>query len=213
MSDASNPAGLTVSERKYDIALPQANLLVRLVTGISGIPLPRDLCSSDSVDQLLRDGDARAAVVVGTNPTLVAAYSDEFDSVIILKIPPSQTTDIDLRMGTRLIGVFNYLGSVNTSRDISFGEHATSRFRNAEPLIGDLLSDDVTRLMELKQCISEPEWRRAQQLGEARIQERPNLYRLHRPGSTRTIKGDTLIAVIVAVLLVGALVVGLWMFA
>jgi hypothetical protein len=213
MSTASNPACLTVSAEKFSTTLPRPNFLIRSAAGLLGIPLASDIYGKEAFDVLLQDGDARAAIVVHTDPVTVAAYSDEFDAVILLRIPEEQCVGLNPRIGSKMIAVFNYLPSLNTPRDIFMGEQAGGEFRNAEPLIGDLLSDDIDRLQELRESISEAEWERARQLGEAGISARPNLYRLHKPGSTRGIAGDLWIMILASVFFIAALVVGLWMFA
>ncbi|MCA9049279.1 MAG: hypothetical protein KDA89_11160 [Planctomycetaceae bacterium] len=212
MSTASHPSCLNLSAEKFATALPRPNVLVRSVAGLLGIPLAADINSPEDTGTMLRDGDARAAVVVQTNPVIAAAYSDEFDSVLLLRIPDKQCAATELNIGTRLIAVFNYRTGP-MPRDITFGERAGNRFQNAEPLIGDLLSDDLLQLQKLKDEIPEAEWNRAARLGEETLRERPRLHRLHRPGSTHRVAGDLLITILAAVIIVVALVIGLWQFA
>ena len=214
MSTASNPARLRISAEKFSIARPRRSFPVRFLSDLLGIPLRSEMITQEDYEEMLRDGDARAAVVVSTSPTTVAAYSDEFDAVILLRIPESQCYNGNLTSESRLIAVFNYFGGIGTtSRDIQPGDCSTGQFINAEPLIGNFLSDDVERLTELQQSIPESEWQRAAELGHAALATRPNLYRLHHPGSTREVAGDMWIAIAVAVFLVLGLVVALWKFA
>lgn len=214
MSTASHPAQLSVSSAAFRRALPRPHPLIRLLTRFVHIPLASEIYDEDIFEPLLRDGDARAAVVVETVPPTVAAYSDEFDAVILLRIPPAQATHYNLRDGQRLIAVFNYLRGLSSPRDIQFGPHALGdTFRNVEPLIGDLLSDDTARLNQLRAEIPDEEWARAEELGRDRLRTRPNLFRWHQPGSTQTIAGDLPKMILAGVVFVVLLVVALWQLA
>jgi len=63
-----------------------------------------------AVEQHLYHGDTRAAIVLSTEPLLVAAYTDELDCVAVLKFPSDLAGEYQLKEGSRLL-----LGSESTS--------------------------------------------------------------------------------------------------
>src|SRR5581483_10306990 len=80
---ASDPAGLSLSDAKLRRLRPELYGWRRWVREKTGWAFPqRDYLAG----HLLR-GDARAAVVVSSEPLLVAAYSDELDAVAVLRFP------------------------------------------------------------------------------------------------------------------------------
>jgi hypothetical protein len=130
----------------------------------------------------LHEGDCRAAIVVSLHPLLVAAYSDEFDAVVLLKFDPRLAAIYDLAVGQRLVTVNNYEHSkLSRQTDFHAGELATGVFTGFYPLIADFLTDDDQRLTEIKQKISQQEWQRAEQLGRQKALQSWPLPRDGRP--------------------------------
>src|SRR3954468_3482461 len=54
------------------------------------------------IARLLERGDGRAAVVVSTEPLIVAAYTDAFDAAVLFRFDPS-VVGRELRLGDRLL--------------------------------------------------------------------------------------------------------------
>lgn len=118
-------------------------------------------------------GDSRAAVVVSTDPLLVAAYTDEIDCIALLRFDDSLISDYGLEIGSRLITVNLYYDIEDSGyeTDLLPGPATTGRYGNFRPLIADFLTDCVERLTELKAEISEGEWARTETLGKAYLAE------------------------------------------
>ena len=118
-------------------------------------------------------GDSRAAVVVSTEPLLIAAYTDEIDCVALVRFDDSLVSEYGLEIGSRLITVNFYydIENVPYESDLVPGPAATGRYGNFTPLIADFLTDDVERLDNLKAEISEDEWLRTESLGQKYLAE------------------------------------------
>jgi hypothetical protein len=165
------------------------------------------------IENLLKHGDARAATVVSIAPLCVAAYSDEFDAVVLLRFPERLTVDYRLAVGTRLITVNNYMRTMFPHQDITPGPAATGQFTGFYPLIADFLTDD-SRLQTLKQEISEGEWRRAYELGTQKWQAGLRASRDGRPRFALYPAGSMREAVIflgITVVAVAGIIAG-WLF-
>src|SRR5579884_1143605 len=76
-----------------------------------------------SFEQHLYYGDTRAAVVISTDPLLVAAYSDDLDCVVVLKFPAEFVDEYQLHVGSRLLTVNLYTRG-RWRPDIKRGQYA-----------------------------------------------------------------------------------------
>jgi hypothetical protein len=127
----------------------------------------------DDIARRVYRGDTRAALVVQTDPLIVAAYSDEFDDVVLLRFPEpfGQRTvgRLDLRPARRLVTV-NYYGDGTPVSDLT-PDPARTRWTNFQPVIGEFLSNDRDRLATLHAHIDESEWDRCAERAAARLRE------------------------------------------
>jgi hypothetical protein len=115
----------------------------------------------------LRMGDTRAALVVRLAPLLVAAYTDERDTVLLLRFPQFLVADEQLRVGTKLLTVNTYARGPKVLADIVEGPFTTGNFTNYHPVIAEFVSDDADLIGRRKQAIRPEEWRRAAERAKA----------------------------------------------
>jgi hypothetical protein len=112
-------------------------------------------------------GDTRAAIVARTSPNLlVAAYSDDMDTVVILQFPAGFADEHGLISGARLLTVNLYRRGSAFASDLIPGQGNTGMFCDMMPKIAQFFSDDFDRFSLLASRIPEREWARAQQLTE-----------------------------------------------
>ncbi|KAJ6539560.1 hypothetical protein B0H19DRAFT_364627 [Mycena capillaripes] len=148
-SSASLPGGLTASIFKLD-------KLEFLTTGVKSPSLGdhNQIYTLAMLINHLKYGLAEPGVVVSVTPdwVKVAAYTCEFDAIVVLGFP---TKAIDLiapdktrpTVGTRLLVVsqFTYRGSPNTQGiqgDITPGARNLDKWYNFHPLVAQFVSDD-----------------------------------------------------------------------
>jgi hypothetical protein len=160
-SRASDPAGLTLSPRRYRRLRGMGGIVWELLGRAFGTKYP------DLVREHLECGDSRAALVVATSPLLVAAYTDELDCVVMLRFPRWLVREHGLEVGSRLLAVITYPHDENLARDLDLGPAHHGQFLNAHPQIGEFLSGDVERMEARKREIEEGEWRRCAELAAA----------------------------------------------
>jgi hypothetical protein len=171
---ASDPGRLTLSPPMLRRLQPELfgvrSLFVRHAWG------RRTLSARQTVDMIaehLGCGDTRAALVAGTAPLIVAAYTDELDCVVLLRFPDWLTAEHKLKPGRRLLTVNTYGKGKRTAPDLQEGSGALHQWTNYYPLIAEFLSADIDRMAARKQAIDTAEWHRAAKLAE-RLMRQPN---------------------------------------
>ena len=75
-------------------------------------------------------GDSRAAVVVDTNPLLVASYSDDLDAVVVLQFPQWLVKEHHLETGAKLGAVNTFVRDRPVGTDIVRGPKALHDYKN-----------------------------------------------------------------------------------
>ncbi len=134
------------------------------------------------VEENLRRGDCRAAVVVSVSPLLIAAYARELDCIALLSFPGQFVTKYDLKPGSRLLAVNIYLEwNFFLPEDLNFGPRQTGKYRNFAPLIAEFLTDDAEVVEEKKAEIAKAEWERAEALSKEYLKQNGEKARDGRP--------------------------------
>lgn len=124
--------------------------------------------------QNLHFGDSQPAVVASLQPLLVAAYSDEFDAVVMLKFNDGLAVEHGLTRGSRLLSINTYLEDPKLGRDIDPGPAASKRYSTFWPTIADFITDDLDIVKKKKADIPAELWDRANELA-AHLLRRPIL--------------------------------------
>ncbi|MGI3783576.1 MAG: hypothetical protein ACRYG2_22665 [Janthinobacterium lividum] len=173
---ASDPGGVTIDPRRMRQLAPSLYGL--------GTLNPTRLVVRKMLEAHLWNGDSRAAVVLSVQPLLVAAYSSDFDAVVVLRFD-RRPADTYVQVGSRLLTVNTYFQGSTTARDILPGPYGSGRWSNFHPVIADFVAADPARVERRKTQISEPEWQRTWQLGQDFLVERPQQLRDGAPHRSR----------------------------
>jgi hypothetical protein len=124
----------------------------------------------------LYSGDTRAALVMKTNPLIVACYISDFDAVQLLRFP-QEFAEIaverhQLKPGSRLVAVHMFWNPQDLASDLDTPLNPlTNSWRNAKSLVAEFLSDDSERIRTLHADIEEDEWQRCAHLAQQRMRE------------------------------------------
>lgn len=158
---ASQPAGLSLDRGRLR-AVDTAGGLLRAIDLLMGF-LRR-------VDESMRLGDLRAAVVVSTDPLLIAAYTNEFDCAVVLSFPASAGRLLaqdghQVAEGLRLLTVNNHLANGERNGELDWdlwnGPGARNHaYASYFPIIADLFTADLAAIDARKRDITELEWTR-----------------------------------------------------
>jgi hypothetical protein len=127
----------------------------------------------------MRFGDSRAAVVVSTEPLLIAAYTDELDCVAILRFVPGPPIP-ELAVGYRLVTVNTYKRGTRLDGDLFPGPLRIDRWVGFYPIIADFICANQDVIDYRKAEIGEEEWERTFSFGVQYVNSHP---RLNRDGS------------------------------
>jgi hypothetical protein len=112
------------------------------------------------LDEHLKLGDSRAAIVASVDPLVVSAYSDELDGVILLKFPDHLVKQYSLAVGDLLIASWVYPRSPQPPRDIVQGDQNLGRHNNGAPIVADFFSNSIDKIKKRKAGVLHAEWDR-----------------------------------------------------
>ena len=176
-SFASDPGQIALSDEKLRVLRPELCTLRQHLRELLGLAFPQ----RTYLREHLQNGDSRAAVVVSTDPLLVATYTGELDCVVMLEFPLHFVEDYGLKTGTKLLTVNTYRRENEIDADLIPGPEAGQHWTGLHPIIAEFVSDDENRIRQRKKEIEQEEWRRAYQLGTAYLKARPGVVRDGRP--------------------------------
>lgn len=164
-TQASDPGGIRLSHEKMRRFHPDL-YGVRGFLGRVKPPTPEQRVQLTRAEEHLMHGDSRAAIVVSTEPLLVAAYTDELDCAAVLRFPDDLASEYGLEVGSRLLTVNLYGRSSKLAADLWNGPASHHRWTNFSPFIAEFLSEDLERIAERKVTIPEAEWQRTADCAE-----------------------------------------------
>ena len=185
-SRATDPAGLALSDAKLRRLCPG----LYLTSGVGGFLrcFFRDgLATRAYLRDMLVHGDSRAAVVLRSDPLLVACYCDDSDAVCVLRFREEDLDGAAPRAGERLLTVLNSFALNRPARagevagDLVQGDAANPHYTNFWPLVAEFLSDDLTKIERRKAAIPAREYERCRSLGEEHLRRLPGKVRDGRP--------------------------------
>ena len=181
-SVASREAGLTLSSGKLQKLRPWFFGWRGVLTAISNFIGPPLSGTLGSIRTHVQRGDSNAAILLEVSPPLVAAYSEDLDSVPLLTFTPDSVDAPGLKPGTRLIAVCTYRPNGPAEDDIVLGPGADGSWVDFTPIIGDFVSDDRARLDQLRALIPAAHWTQCAELAKRCRQANPGKARDGRPG-------------------------------
>ena len=180
-SSASRPGGITLSKSRLRRLCPDLFATVTRPTTLLRWLFGNSMSLVYEIGDILLHGDSGPALVMSTDPLLVAAYSENLDCVAMLRFPIELVAENDLRRGSMLLAVVNVYAGVLTASDLEHGPRPLHDSTNFVPLIADFLTDDVHQLEARKAGIDEWFWAWTQKLGELYLQTHGHLARDGRP--------------------------------
>lgn len=172
---ATNPGGLLLSKSKTRKFFVSINTIQTTSLKNSQINL------FDKIQDWLYHGDCNPAIVVSTQPVVVAAYSYDIDCVVFLLYSQYYARKYKLAVGMKMLSVNTYGNWKIQQRDIVHGERASGHWNAYRPLIADFLSDDLEIIKSKKESINEEDWERCRTLAKEYPSVIPDTYRLGDP--------------------------------
>lgn len=131
----------------------------------------------ENVMRVLLYGDTQPAVVVSTEPLLVAAYSDEMDAVVMLRFPSDFAAKYELVPGTCLTTSNFYFGGDRVASDIFVGERYLRRWVDFMPVVQLFLGKGDDKIRAKTGLFGEEVWSHVAEKAEEYLCEHPELCR------------------------------------
>ena len=131
------------------------------------------------VSAYLLEGDIQPAVVVSTDPFMIAAFSDEFDAVVMLDFPKELAEQYNLSKGTRLVTSNVYLENADNhiASDIFPGPGRSRNYAEFIPVVQLFLCSDDDKAMACTTLFKEEHWRYVESLAAEYASAHPGLAR------------------------------------
>lgn len=94
------------------------------------------------IEKTLEKKKFEPALVISTNPLLIAVYSYEMDGVVILEFPKEFVLLYKIRLFDKYVASNTYINKGNLAYDIFVGKRYLRRYTNFNSTIISFLSDD-----------------------------------------------------------------------
>ena len=118
----------------------------------------------------LHVGQVNPAMVMETDPLLVAAYTHDIDAVVMFMFPQEYVTTFGLRRNSMLLSSTCYgRGQNRVAADITPGEGNTGVWRNIWPVIVDFFALGREVISKRRKEVTREEWQRVHDMGRAWI--------------------------------------------
>lgn len=124
-------------------------------------------------------GDSQPAVVLLSNPLIIAAYSSDIDCIILLRFASKFSKGYSLVEGSRLLSVNTYGEAIHN--DLIHGPDSSHTWNSFWPIIADFISDDIEKIQQKKSLIEEEIWNKIYYLGKKQLEEDFIRYRFGGP--------------------------------
>lgn len=168
---ASDPVNITLSHRKLKFLKPD-------LYGVKGF-------FKGAIKQVIEEhvfyGDSQPAIVISTEPLLIAAYSDELDCIALLNYPKHFITEYNLEEKTKLITINTYIGTPPYQKDLIIGRNKFDNWYGFHPIIAEFISEDSEKIQKRKQIIKDDHWEYVFNLGVEYRSKNKNIWRDGRP--------------------------------
>ena len=176
---ADNRAGAKFSNKKYyavrKVIFSPFGSFKKL-----GEKMRADMRIQDVAGWLL-EGDTQPAVVMSADPFIIAAYSDEFDAVVMLEFPKELYEQYALSAGSRLVTSCVYLEGMNAGQDIAHdifpGAGFSKEFAEFVPIVQLFLCKDEHKAQAAVSLFDEGHWRYVERLAAEYAAAHPDLRR------------------------------------
>lgn len=138
-----------------------------------------NLDSKSYIQMQMNDGDIQTAVVVSTDPLLVACRSEDLDAVVLQCYPADLGRARGWEVGTCLLicCTYNGYGPLRKNKDIDPSPRANPKFKSFGPILADLYAADTAYLERKKSEIPQVMWQTAWEMGKAYMAAHPGMAR------------------------------------
>ena len=131
----------------------------------------------DPVARSLCFGDTQPAYVLSTEPLRIAAYSDEFDAVVVLDFPAEFVEKFNVTAGMKLTSSVTYFRDNRLPDDLFPGEDTSGRYSDFMPIIQLFLGKNDAKIAEKTALFDDSVWKKVIDKAIAYRDAHPGMYR------------------------------------
>lgn len=126
-------------------------------------------------------GDSQGAIVVKTNPLLIAAYNEDIDCVVMLKFEQKIQNKFSFKEKDKLICVNTFGSKPKLQSDLIPGESNSRMWTMVHPIIADLVSSSQAQIEKRKKEIGEKGYEYIWKLANEYLSQKNGIYRNGKP--------------------------------
>ena len=133
------------------------------------------------IEEHIRLGDSQGALVVDTNPLLIAAYNEDIDCVVMLRYKKEIQERYQFKVNDRLVCVNTFGQLEELQPDLIPGENNTNIWNMVHPIVADLVSSSNQIINTRKQEIGDEGYTHIRALADEYLEKNKWVSRDGRP--------------------------------
>lgn len=133
------------------------------------------------IEKHIRLGDSQGALVVDTNPLLIAAYNEDIDCVVMLRYKKEIQERYQFKVNDRLVCVNTFGQLEELQPDLIPGENNTNIWNMVHPIVADLVSSSNQIINTRKQEIGDEGYTHIRALADEYLEKNKWVSRDGRP--------------------------------
>lgn len=135
----------------------------------------------ERIAEHIKLGDSQGAIVVKTNPLLIAAYNADIDCIVMLKFEQKIQTKFNFKAKDKLICVNTFGSTPDLQSDLIPGGNNSGMWTLVHPIIADLISDSKVKLERRKNEIGDNGYEYIWKLANEYLEKKNGVYRNGKP--------------------------------
>lgn len=133
------------------------------------------------ISEHVKYGDSQGAIVVKTNPLLIAAYNEDIDCIVMLVFEDKIQKKYNFEVKDRLVCVNTFANIPELQSDLIPGENNSGMWTLVHPIIADLVSSDEIKIEKRKEEIGDKGYEYIWQLTTDYLKLKKGVSRLGKP--------------------------------
>lgn len=133
------------------------------------------------ISEHVKYGDSQGALVVKTDPLLIAAYNEDIDCVVMLLFEKKIQERYNFKVKDRLICVNTFANIQQLQSDLIPGKNDSKMWTLVHPIIADLVSQDEDKIEKRKNEIGDIGYEYIWQLATDYLKLKKGVSRIGKP--------------------------------
>jgi hypothetical protein len=133
------------------------------------------------ISEHVKYGDSQGAIVVKTNPLLIAAYNEDIDCIVMLVFEDKIQNKYNFKIQDRLVCVNTFAEISQLQSDLIPGKNNSGMWTLVHPIIADLVSSDAAKIEKRKNEIGDKGYEYIWQLATDYLKLKKGVSRIGKP--------------------------------